>query len=798
MATSTLERLSRAALRGLGRLGGQKGGAKAAAEKLEQLGIVGVGMHSSDEELQDWENRLWHDQDDLIEERAKEWRQILYYCANEQFIAYHKERRQWIPRRTVPWRIRASYNVVQKAVNVRVARLTENKPTVTVQAATGSLDDVERAEYKETLFWYLWEELHLHLQIVRARRWATKTGSGFLKVGWNPDGGPAYPATLKRPRFDQVLVPQVDPETGQPIPGSEQPQQVFMGIEEVYLDDQGNELGPVETFEEDPETGQKRKVRRPPPEGTAFYYEGEAFCDVRSPFNVRYDKYVDDPWDSWYVQDAEILPGTKILAMLPDAVEKLKEARPATEDDKAIQWSGLIPRTSAVDGGAPQFYSHAVTEPRSDSLHGLLDREYLVRETWIFPKNDFLRKQWGPKGARLLTVGGVLVHKGPLPEWAIKACPFIQLIDIPEEGNHYGKPAMRDLIPIQDDINRTRSQMAERGALLSRLLIGAPMNHGLSLRLMAGMPGVLLTYRSPAHKPEPINLGQADPGLERFYESSLAAAQDVGSINDASTGKLPSAGIAAKTVYALQYADERSINETSTLQDVALKQLAKALDWVTRIEYTEARKIRLVGEDRSFVVTREVLPEHLDSDVDYFFTPGSMVSRQKEAVKNELLTLREQGLIDDATVKKYFSAAVPEAFRTSYNLQEAKAKRTLNRIIRQGIEPAQPIQPDPWDDPLVHKNVLEEFMLTQKWDLLADPVKQQIRQLWETYTMQLQQTQAAAQAPASPPPPASPAGGQPIGANPGDQFKAAAGAQELERAATQQMERKAPPGAGAG
>jgi hypothetical protein len=42
---------------------------------------------------------------------------------------------------------------------------------------------------------------------------------------------------------------------------------------------------------------------------------------------------------------------------------------------------------------------------------------------------------------------------------------------------------------------------------------------------------------------------------------------------------------------------------------------------------------------------------------------------------------------------------VPDVFRTSYNLQEAKARRTLQRILR---APARSqVQPAPFDDPAI-------------------------------------------------------------------------------------------------
>lgn len=756
MPGSVKARLSAAMLEGLGRAGkgSTRPAAQAAAQKLTDLGITGVSYASTDEELAEWEHRLWHEQDDPIEERQKEWRQIMHYAANEQFLAYHRGRREWIERKTVPWRIRASYNIIGKAVELRTQRLTENKPAISVQAATVDRGDVDKAEYKETLFWALWEKLSLHTRIVDARHWATLCGAGFLKIGWDPDAGVEVPVTQKRLRYETVQVPATDP-AGAPLVGPDGPvmasKQVYAGIEEYYVDRNGNDLGPVEGMVPDEDNpGQQKKVRLPVPEGADAYHEGEVYVEDRSSFNIRWDRYADDPDESWYVQDAQILSGSKVVAMFPDAAEKLGEARSASHEERAHFWTALQERHATWDHTVNHHGHNGQPVGDATGLQGALDKDYLVRETWIFPKNPFLAKLWGKEGTYLITVGGVLLSKSSLPKWALKKCPFIRFLDLPEKGNHYGKPHMRDLLPLQDDINRARSMMAERLAIESRLILGAPQNHGINIRLMGGMPGVLLTYRSRDHQPTPIQLTQQGQGAEGFYKSSLDAAADLGNMNDASTGKLPAAGIPAKAIYALQYADDRSIKKTATLQDESLKKLAMAIDAVTRVEYREARKVRITGQDRSFLIETELLPDQLDTDVDYFFQPGSMLQIQKETVRNEMLALRDARLIDDQTVKKFLPTAVPDVFRLSNDLHEAKARRNLSKILRDGVRN---LQPDPFDVAAVHVQVLESCMLTQRWDVLGEGEKQAITELWQAY-----QQMAAQQA--APPPPA-PAPGTP-------------------------------------
>jgi hypothetical protein len=780
------KRLMAAAERGLGV---KKSDQAKVEEQLLKLGIQGVGINSDDTEIEDFERKLWEGQDPFVDELHREWKKILDYIANRQHIAWNKDARRWIPKKTVPWRVRETYNVMSKAKEIRTSRLTENKPSVSVIAGGTDQSDIDAAEYKESLFWALWNQLKIHGTIVDAREWATETGSGFLKGTYDAEAGCEYAATKKRRKFKQMpklgpdgVTPLLDPMTQQPVM-----MQVYDGIEEYYVGPNDEDLGPVFREEEDldsPTPGAMKQVRNDPPDGVEWLFEGWPDLAVRPPFSIRYDQYVDKIYDSWYVQDADIMPGTKVVAMWPDKIEELREAKPASDDEKALHWKGMSGRQTFSELGGPQVES----TDRNNDLK-LLDREYLVRETWIFPKNQLIRDLWGRKGVKIITVGGKLVQKDPLPEWARERCPFIQLVDQTERGNHYGRTLLRDLLPLQDSINRSRSMMAERQAILSRLILHTVQNHQMNIKMLGGLPGVLLTTKTAEAKPTPLHMGSNDPSTSEFYRSSLEAAGDVGNMNPASTGKLPSAGLAAKAIYALQYADERSISKPSTLQDEALRELALLLDSITRHEWTHERKVKIVGEDRSFMVEVDIRPEMLKANVDYFFVPGSMMSRQKEAIKNEVLELKSQGLLQPWEARKWIATVAPEAFRRSHSLQETKARRNLERLLKGDVTQ---IQPDPWEDPDVGAGVLEEFMLTRKWEYLGDTKKQAVAMLWQAYQVMRQQRAAQQQAAAAR------AGGQPGGGGPGQPGAGgapAAGAAELEQTATEAMEQPEPAGA---
>jgi len=715
--------------------GTSKSKARSRAREAEEGGGGAKVVHafSDDEEIAVWEEMLWEEQQGLLEDYLREWAQGIHYCANRQHLVYHRDHRRWIPRRTVPWRIRSIYNVCSKAVRLRVSRLAENKPSISVQPRDTSPKSMDRAEYRQALWWELWDALNLHAKIRQARRWAAKAASGFLEFGWDPEAGSRFPRTESEVRYEMVP----DPQTGQM-------QEIAVGLEEYYLDSQGKRLGTVfETVEgEDGTLGRQQNY---PPPGTDYLYEGLPYCDVRSPFNVRWDRYTDDIWESWYVQDADIIPLTRLLALLPDlSLDILKKCKAAGAEDRIWQWTGLSPRVwdNEVDD-----HRRRVSEG-SRGEQGRTETEYVIRRTFIFPRSQYLRDLWGENGCLLVTVGGQLVMKRDLPKWAAKHCPFVQLQDEPEEGNHYGKPPLRDLLPLQDDINRSRSQVAESVAIASRVLILADQNAQLNARTMGAMPGVLVSRRAGAQV-ETLRFDSKHEAAAQFYDSSLSAAQDLGDMNEASTGKLPSAGLPAKAIFALQYADEKSIIEASQQQDEALRRMAIILDCITRYEYTESRKVAVTGEDRSFLTEFEISPEDLQYEVDYYIVPGSMLTRQKETVRNELLSYAEMGLIPPARLKRLLPSAVPDAVRGSMDAQEAKVRRRIYRITQGNTEN---LAPDPWEDPGIGLEVLEEWMCSARFEGLQDEAKQALTMLWQAYTTMAQQEAQGG----APPPPGQP------------------------------------------
>ena len=705
---------------------------RAVLAKLEAAGLQVVGRHSQPEEIEKWQEALWTAQNHRLLEIERSAEQMLLYDAGRQFRTFNRRLGIWVQANPNGPQY-SRYNVFAKAVTVRVARLTANKPTLTVQAATTSMDDVDRVTYRRNLFWHIWRRHNLHSKIRRSRRGATLAGAAFLKVTWNPDAGEEQAATKMFRAYQTVEVHERD-EFGQPIevaPGvylartEEQP----VGWEEQYVDKAGNPLGPVYLRKPSPDReGEFVDERQDPPEGTAFYREGDIAFANRTLWNVRWDWHTDDIAESWYVQDQDTLPLSHVLRLYPEALDILPQAQVADTDARVGEDLGLL--------------ASPLVTPLGSQPGRRMEKAYVVRETWIFPKDEHTRALWGPHGAIIVTVGEKIVGKPrPLPEWARKQCPFVHFVHVEEAGNHHGRPVLRAIIPAQDRINRSIVRKDEREALDSRVLISVAKGAQLQVQPIPGLPVTALVH-PPQQPPQPLNLGTGpSAATAQNYADARAAAADIGSINDASQGRA-APGTAARAIFALQYADEKSVQETSTEQDEALNRLGRIIDAVCSVEMSDGRQIQIVGEDNAYMTDARLEPKHLSGDVDYAFGAGSMLAETREAVINSVLALKNEQLIDPAEALVRIESAGPESMRGTVSKQRSAARRLLD-AIRQ--DPANAPEPLPFHDPAQFANVLQEYMLGHAFDLESEEVRAAVLQRWQRYNDLLGQMQAPQQ-----------------------------------------------------
>ncbi len=90
------------------------------------------------------------------------------------------------PTKAPYWRSRAVFNHIRPLMRTELAKLTSQKPTVTVVPASNDDADIFAAEAATSVYESIYQAKKIDRIIRRAVWWTTITGTGYLKVLWNP------------------------------------------------------------------------------------------------------------------------------------------------------------------------------------------------------------------------------------------------------------------------------------------------------------------------------------------------------------------------------------------------------------------------------------------------------------------------------------------------------------------------------------------------------------------------------------------------------------------------------------
>jgi len=142
------------------------------------------------------ERMLTEDLDEKLEEAKDarlslepQWHENLAFYLGKQWLRWDPVRRRLMKPDVPPWRVLVTANFIQGVIRTEYAKMTKQKPTVGVQPRTNNPDDEAQARASEKILEYLWRQTGTHKATKRALLWALVTGTGVLKIFWDPTAG---------------------------------------------------------------------------------------------------------------------------------------------------------------------------------------------------------------------------------------------------------------------------------------------------------------------------------------------------------------------------------------------------------------------------------------------------------------------------------------------------------------------------------------------------------------------------------------------------------------------------------
>lgn len=383
----------------------------------------------------------------------------------------------------------------------------------------------------------------------------------------------------------------------------------------------------------------------------------------------------------------------------------------------------------------PQYVANAFNmkvAPNTTATNSILDdvflgmigtqslsaNQVLILECWIKPK-VFKRL---PKGGVVTVAGGRIAQITDSYPYKHGQFPFSRLVNIPS-GKFYGESMVTDILPIQKEYNRTRSQIVEAKNLMSKPKLIAAQG-SIDPNKITSEPGQVVLYKLGFPKPEPLQNPELPGYVMQTIELLRNDMDDISGQHDASQGQAP-AGTSATALSFLQEQDDTMLSDTTdSLESVVQKVGRQVLGYVSQY-WNEGRLVKVVGTDEAFDAT-VYKSEDLQGNTDLRVESGSALPKSKAAKQAFVMDLMKMQLIPPQEGLEMLDIGGIDKIYDDVLADKRQAQRE-NVRLQQGIpdgpggKAAVPV--NEWDNHQLHIQVHNRFRKSQTFELLSDAAK---------------------------------------------------------------------------
>lgn len=352
-------------------------------------------------------------------------------------------------------------------------------------------------------------------------------------------------------------------------------------------------------------------------EDDLFLPMGDISVTTVSPFEI-----IPDPMAT-SVRDAKWIIHAK--AYTPQEVEDLygKKVSPDQEETVLDVWKSKV---SSLLG----FRTGETTETETVT----------VREMWERPSKKH------PEGRLVVATPSELLYSGPnpMPQGEL---PFVAFKHIKVPGKFWGMSGIEQMIPIQKELNKTRSQIIESKNRMAKPALLVHEASGVDSSMLTGEPGQVIPWKGNI-PPMPLKM----PSLPNFVlqepDRCLADIERISGIHEVSHGSAPPGVKSGVAIRYLQEQDDTKLGPTARGFERSFQELACLWLKLAKHYYhpQEARIVKYVG------INREVQVMDFDAwempiEPDVIVISGSSLPESKTARQEFLKELFALGVFMD-------------------------------------------------------------------------------------------------------------------------------------------------------
>jgi hypothetical protein len=395
--------------------------------------------------------------------------------------------------------------------------------------------------------------------------------------------------------------------------------------------------------------------------------------------------------------------------------------------------------------------------------------EVLVLEVWIKPGGVALF----PSGGLITVVGEHVVQIKDGYPYKHMEYPFSKLEHMPS-GKFYADSIITDLIPIQRQYNRRRSQLVEAANLLGKPKLVAPRG-SVNAAQITSEPGQVIFYTPGFDRPTALDL----PNIPAYVMNEIQQLQqdmdDMAGQHEISRGQNPSQVTAATALSFLKEQDDTKLAGTIESLEIGMEKLGRhILSHVVQF-WTTPRLVRVVGADQTFDA-KKYSAKDIGSNLDVRVEAGSALPQSKAAKQAFVMDLLKGGWIPPEKGLEMLEIGGVERVYEDYLVDVRQTQRENMRMLD-----GEQVPPNDYDNHQLHIEIHNKFRKGQQYEALPQELKEVFHMHIQLHQQALQQGLMSGGVM----PPVDPATGMPLQPGP-----------PTQGGPPQQPQQQAPPGLG--
>lgn len=277
-----------------------------------------------------------------------------------------------------------------------------------------------------------------------------------------------------------------------------------------------------------------------------------------------------------------------------------------------------------------------------------------VKEIWIKPNVRF------PQGAMFVWAGDKILWSsmGPTgdPIWPLykPEYPFTKFDGVPT-GRFYGDSSIVDLLPLQKEYNRTRSQIIEAKNQMAKPQLMAPKG-SIDAHKITSEPGLVIFYTPGYEKPTPLPLTPLPNYVLQELDRSLLDIADISGQHEVSSGTVPSGVTAASALSFLQEQDDTMIAPVIQALESGVERLGRHFLCHVQQYWDIPQTVKVLGPDNTWEI-QQLMGSDLEGNTDLNVQAGSAMPRLLAAKQAFIMELVDKQIITPEMGLRYLEMA---------------------------------------------------------------------------------------------------------------------------------------------